>query len=393
MLAVRALPELASSAHARLYGFVSDLRSNGFIVGMAEVTDALDLLGGPAALFPAILRPAFRALFCTCQNDWKKFDALFDAAFLPRRGRSSTRVVSVPTKSTRGFSVSPGLRSSGAGDNASAVERDGGAEETEPGRSRREGASFAESLATRDFRTLTDPEELAQAHALAERLARSMKARLTRRMRARRSGVSLHFRRTIHRSVAQGGEPIHLVHRRRKDKPLRLVVILDASGSMSLYSSFFLRFMHGVVENFRESEAFLFHTRLIHISSALKERNAERAAERLALMAQGSGGGTRIGESLATFNRWHARRCLTSRSCIIIISDGYDTGSAEALGEEMKRLRQRCRRIIWLNPMIGWDGYAPEAAGMKAAMPHVDLFASAHTLDSLVALEPYLARI
>ena len=125
---------------------------------------------------------------------------------------------------------------------------------------------------------------------------------------------------------------------------------------------------------------------------ALRERDPQRAVERMSLMAQGTGGGTRIGESLATFNRWHAKRCIHSRTCVMIVSDGYDTGPAESLGEEMRALRRRCKRIAWLNPMIGWQDYAPEAAGMKAALPYIDLFAPAHNLQSLEALEPYLAR-
>jgi uncharacterized protein with von Willebrand factor type A (vWA) domain len=146
-----------------------------------------------------------------------------------------------------------------------------------------------------------------------------------------------------------------------------------------------------VVDAFREAEAFLFHT--VHVSSALRERNVSRAVERLSLMAQGIGGGTRIGESLADFNRWHARRVINARTVVIIVSDGYDTGPPEALAAEMRRLRRRCRRIVWLNPLLGWQGYAPEARGMQAALPFVDLFAPAHNLASLAALEPYLASV
>jgi uncharacterized protein with von Willebrand factor type A (vWA) domain len=178
-----------------------------------------------------------------------------------------------------------------------------------------------------------------------------------------------------------------------KEDPLRLVVLLDASGSMSLYTSVFVRFIHGVLEHFRESEAFLFHTRLVHVSAAMREKDVGRALERLSLMAQGVGGGTRIGESLATFNRWHAPSVIHSRTCVMIISDGYDTGTLAAMAVEMQRLARRCRRIVWLNPMIGWDGYEPSARGMQAALPHVDLFAPAHNLKSLAALEPYLARL
>jgi uncharacterized protein with von Willebrand factor type A (vWA) domain len=258
---------------------------------------------------------------------------------------------------------------------------------------RRGGASHAENLAAVDIRHIVDADQTAELHALAARLAKTMRARLVRRQQARRRGRRLDMRRTIHRNVSKGGTPVDLVWRRRKVKPLRLVVLLDASGSMNLYTAFFVRFLHGVIDAFREAEAFVFHTRLAHVSPSLRDRDVARALDRLGLMAQGIGGGTRIGESLATFNRWHARRVINSRTAIMIVSDGYDTGEPERLAAEMRRLRRRCRRIIWLNPLIGWKDFRPEARGMQAALPHVDLFAPAHNLESLAALEPYLARV
>jgi uncharacterized protein with von Willebrand factor type A (vWA) domain len=256
-----------------------------------------------------------------------------------------------------------------------------------------EGASRAERLAETDFRKIADPEAVAEAHALAARLAKRMRTRLSRRERARNKGRRVDLRRTIRRNISHGGVPIELVWRKRKRRPLRLVVLLDASGSMSLYTSLFVRFIHGVLDHFREAEAFLFHTRLVHVSAAMREKDVGRALERLSLLAQGVGGGTRIGESLAAFNRWHARSVIHSRTCVMIISDGYDTGTPEALAAEMQQLAKRCRRIVWLNPMIGWESYEPSARGMQAALPHIDLFAPAHSLQSLAALEPYLARL
>ena len=125
----------------------------------------------------------------------------------------------------------------------------------------------------------------------------------------------------------------------------------------------------------------------------MKEKDAARALDRLSMMAAGAGGGTRIGACLQTFNRWHAARVIHSRTCVMIVSDGYETGDAALLGREMAALAKRCRRIVWLNPMMAWQGYAPEAAGIKAALPHVDLYAPANTLKSLTALEPYLAKL
>ena len=220
-----------------------------------------------------------------------------------------------------------------------------------------------------------------------------MKYRLTRRERQRRRGRRLDLRRVIHKSIRYGGTPMTLAYRKRWPKPLRLVVMLDASGSMSLYSAFFVRFLRGVLDNFREAEAFVFHTRLVHISAALRERDIAKALERMALMAAGWDGGTKIGDSLATFNRNYAAGVINSRTAVVIVSDGYDTGPPERLAAEMAQLRRRSKRIVWLNPMIGWAGYEPVAQGMTAALPYVDLFAPAHNLESLAALEPYLAKL
>jgi uncharacterized protein len=380
----------------RLAGFARTLRDNGFRIGLAETADALAVLASPAALQPTALKPALRALFCATHSDWDRFDQIFDA-YWRGEGMRQRQVLSGAPAANR----APARRLAEAHVPQEAlglpdrVERrsDGDGESPAQGRGRREGASRAEALSATDLRHIADPDEVAATHALAARLARTMRARLVRREQVRRRGRRIDLRRTIHRNVSHGGTLIDLAWRRRKIKPLRLVVLLDASGSMSLYTAFFVRFLHGVVDSFREAEAFVFHTRLAHVSPSLRDRDVTRAVDKLALMAQGIGGGTRIGESLATFNRWHARRVINSRTAVMIVSDGYDTGAPEQLGEEMRRLRRRCRKIIWLNPLIGWRDYSPQARGMQAALPYVDLFAPAHNLESLAALEPYLARI
>jgi uncharacterized protein len=386
---------IGAPTRRRLAAFARTLRDNGFKVGLAETRDALAILASPAAVRPSSLEPALRALFCATHSDWQKFGELF-AAFWRRRGMRSAQVLGgTATQSRSGMRRIPQPGATQASSLADHVERRH-AHDTDgagAGQARREGASRPENIATVDLRHLVDPAEIARANALAARLARTMRARLVRREQVRRRGRRLDLRGTIHRNISHGGTPIDLAWRRRKIKALRLVVLLDASGSMELYTAFFVRFLHGVVDAFREAEAFVFHTRLAHVSASLRDRDVGRAVDRLALMAQGIGGGTRIGESLATFNRWHARRVINSRTAVMIVSDGYDTGEPAALAHEMRRLRRRCRRIIWLNPLIGWRDYSPQARGMQAALPHVDLFAPAHNLESLAALEPYLARI
>jgi len=380
----------------RLAGFARVLRDNGFKVGLAETRDALAILTTAMASRVTSLKPALRALFCATQSNWERFDEIFDAYWLGH-GMRQKRVLS-GSSATEGVTplrrlpaAAPPQDASGLAEQVGRLGDDDG--DASGGRGRREGASRFDNLAQTDMRHIVDPQDVARAHALAARLARVMRARLVRREQFRRSGRRIDLRRTIHRNVSHGGTPVDLAWRRRKIKPLRLVVLLDASGSMNLYTAFFVRFLHGVVDAFREAEAFVFHTRLAHVSPSLRDRDVTRAVDKLALMAQGIGGGTRIGESLATFNRWHARRVINSRTAVMIVSDGYDTGDPAQLGAEMRRLRRRCRKIIWLNPLIGWHDYSPQARGMQAALPYVDLFAPAHNLESLAALEPYLARI
>ena len=379
----------------KLAAFLKTLRDNGFAVGLAEGRDAASLMASGYAAKPGLLRSALKHLFSARKSDWEKFDGLFDAFWLGKRVRSRSMTAGAAKAAN-----SPSLKNlQDTGDtrgSSSAMDQVPSADdapEERGGEGRMEGASRAENLSEVDFRKLADPDQIAQAHEAAARLAKAMRTRLTRRDLARRRGYRLDLRRTIHRNISHGGVPISLVKRQRKDKPLRLVMLLDASGSMSLYTGVFLRFIHGVLDEFREAEAFLFHTRLAHVSDAMKERDAARALDRLSILAQGAGGGTRIGESLATFNRQHAARVVHSRTCVMIVSDGYETGDANLLGREMAALAKRCRRIVWLNPMMAWQGYAPVAAGIRAALPHVDLYAPANTLKSLAALEPYLGRL
>jgi len=343
------IDEVSRLVTGKLAAFLRTLRDNAFAVGLQEGQDAAALMAAGYAAKPGLLRSAFKHLFSARKSDWDKFDGLFDAFWLGQRVRSrsitmgSAKAANSPSLKSLPDNVSERTGSDAATDQVPSTDE---APEGRAGEGRMEGASRADNLAEVDFRNMADPDQIEQAHAAAARLAKTMRTRLTRRDLARRRGYRLDLRRTIHKNISHGGVPISLVKRRRKQKPLRLVMLLDASGSMSMYTGVFLRFIHGVLDEFREAEAFLFHTRLAHVSDAMKEKDPARALDRLSIMAQGAGGGTRIGESLQTFNRWHAARVIHSRSCVMIVSDGYETGDAALLGREMAALGKRCRRIV-----------------------------------------------
>ena len=151
--------------------------------------------------------------------------------------------------------------------------------------------------------------------------------------------------------------------------------------------------MKGMVASWKDTDAYLFHTRLVCVADALRERDPMTAMTRLSLMAEGFGGGTKLAESLKQFNMRHTKRALGSRSVVLIISDGYDTGSPETLTQELARLKKRARRLIRLNPLLGWKGYEPVSRAMRAAMPFIDHFAAAHSLRAVAEIEGKLRHL
>lgn len=374
----------------RLVGFVRFLRGNGYHIGIQEELDVVRLAEVSGLLEARRMRWGLRALLCGCADDWQRFDALFDAYWKPAN-RSQEQHSSQAQKLERGVGLggqspggSPALEADHAQEGDDSGAGDGGS---------KGGASVQESLAHSDFRLFADTAQMRELERLVERLAKKMRRRMIRRQRVRQHGRSIHLRRTIRNSLRYGGTPLDLAFRQRKQRLPHLILLLDVSRSMSLYSFLFLRFARGIVEVFKDADAFVYHTRLVHVTEALRERDMTKAKEKLALLSMGWSGGTRIGDCLQSFNRDYGRRIVNSRSVVMIVSDGYDTGEPEALVQQLHELKQRASKIVWLNPLLGRDGYQPIAGGMQAALPLVNLFASAHNLESLMQLENELIKL
>ena len=355
---------------AQIVRFCRFLRDNGFGAGVSQTLDSL----AAAPLVPSnCVRFALRSELCSSKEEWDRFDDLFDEFWHGRLMRRS--------------SPQP------AAEKLWALIGDNGRSATSAGEEGKQisGASLYERLRKADFSELPHDEQEA-LERIAERLMKRASFRLSRRLSISEPGAHVDLRRTIRHSIGRGGEPMELLYKGKKPRQARLVILLDVSGSMSLYSFFLLRFAHALQKHFKRADTFVFSTSLVDITNALRSERLTDAMKTLAGRAAGWTGGTRIGESLHKFNNRYARRTLTSDTLFMILSDGWDTGEPEALAAELAAIRHRVRKLIWLNPLLAMDDYQPLTRGMAAALPYVDVFAPAHSLDSLLELEQHLTR-
>ena len=248
-------------------------------------------------------------------------------------------------------------------------------------------ASNIESSADKDF-SVFGADELEEIARLARRIVRKLASKPSRRWKPVRRGSRVDLRRSFRTSLRTGGELVQLSFKQRKPKKTRLVVLCDVSGSMDLYTRLLLQFVHALQNSLARVETFVFSTSLERITGRLKNKDYERALELLG-ETRGWSGGTLIGPSLAAFDSgWP--NLVDRRTIVIILSDGWDTGEPEELAASLARLKGRAGKLIWLNPLLASPEYRPLTRGMQAALPHLDLFAPLHNLQSLRALERHL---
>jgi uncharacterized protein with von Willebrand factor type A (vWA) domain len=245
--------------------------------------------------------------------------------------------------------------------------------------------SEEELLREKDFAEYSD-DERALARLLLLRLARRSPQRISRRTRPTRRRREIHdLRATVRVSLRHGGELFERRYREPAQRPRRLVLVCDVSGSMSPYARMLLQYMQASVTARTRVEAFVFGTRLTRVTRELAGRDPDRALARAAEHVSDWSGGTRIGAALAELNREHGRR-IGRGAIIVVLSDGWDRGDPETLAEEMARLRRCAHRVLWLNPLAADPRYEPLTRGMQAALPHVDHLLPGNSIASLEAL-------
>ncbi|MCO6480685.1 MAG: VWA domain-containing protein [Phaeodactylibacter sp.] len=372
-----------TSLSANIVAFCRFLRQKGYTIGPQEEADALRALEELAPFgSPESLQLCLKAILARTLPQQMLFDGLYTQYWRELEKAVNAKVKEgAPEKKPTGRqqqqqprvqSIKTWLQGSQA-------------EETE------EMAAYSthEAIGRKDFSSFRE-DNLWEATRLIHRIARSLALRQSRRRKRSSRPIQLDLRRTLRLNMRRGGEIMDLAYYEPAENKQQIVLLCDVSKSMDLYSRFLIQFVYAFQKAYRRIETFVFSTSLYRVTSQLRQRDFSIALNELADAVPGWSGGTKIGESLHEFCASYAGKLLNNRTVVIIMSDGWDTGNTELLSESMRIIQSRSAKVIWLNPLAGSSGYEPNTLGLQAAMPHIDIFAPAHNVESLRELYRYL---
>ena len=377
-------PRSGHALVANVLRFAEVLRGLGLDVHPGRMSDVVRALDRVGVRRRGDVRATLRCLLVHRHDDLVLFDEAFERFW---RAPSDAGGDGLPL-----LSLGERPRVAAAPRAGTQVQFDSNAADSPDGRQLAAGAwSPAASLRTRDFADLT-PRELMQAEALLARVPWRLGVRRTRRLVRAPSG-RIDLRPIVRVNMKHGGELLDLPRRARREKPRPIVVLADVSGSMERYARMLLQFVYGMSAGPHEVESFVFATRLTRITREVARRRSGMVLTAVADRVRDWGGGTRIGDALRSFNLHYARRAMRHGPVVLLISDGWDRGDPEQLTRELARLRRSCRRLVWLNPLLGSETYEPLTRGMRAALPLVDDFLPAHNLASLEQLADHLRSL
>jgi hypothetical protein len=367
---------MTAGTTSRLVEFGRALRQAGIPVPPTIARDLVTALEQVGAGSAEDVYWAFRGLTITSRDQIRIFDEVFVRFFRSEEMAGMGVTQSMPPRTWAIDSAS--------GDG----EGDSDTEDVSVAR----GASAVERLADKDFALLTDDEERLVKTMIAQMVWNPALVRARRRVPLRTGDVP-DLRRSLRSAVGPGGDMMRLAMTARTVRKRPVIVIADVSGSMERYAEMLLYFTHAARDRFGRLEAFVFSTRLTRITRDLARRKPAEAIAAVSDHVHDWSGGTKIGDSLHTFNRDWSRRVCRGAPVAIVISDGWDRGAPDLLAQEMSRLQRTVYRTVWLNPLAGRDGYAPETRGMKAALPYVDDFLAAGNLRDLRTLVRLLESV
>jgi uncharacterized protein with von Willebrand factor type A (vWA) domain len=375
-----------------MMAFARALKQLGVKVSLSQVIDA----ARSADLVDVAEKQDFRALLRSNlilqKEDFPVFDMVFDSFW---REQSYERVP-METLEIQGTPTESGAEQGGDEEGLEEAVAEASAQENVPLENLEEFSiptySPQELLNRKDFSEMGVEESRAIARAILL-IATKIATQISRRKKVGRKGSTVDPRWTMRKSMKYGGEIVELVNRKRRIKKTKVVLLCDVSGSMDCYSRFLIQFMYGLQNELWGVETFVFSTSLSRITHLIRTKDIGNALEKISGSILGWSGGTNIGRSLHTFNRNFAPSMVTHRSVVVIISDGWDRGDVSLLEREMQDLKRRCKKIIWLNPLLASDNYEPLCKGMQAALPYLDLFLSVHNVNSLVTLGRTLQKM
>ena len=400
--------EITPEAVVAAVGNFSSVRGQGTLPNLLAFGRALKELGVKVSLSQVIdvsravefvdladkgdFRSLLRSNLISQKEDFPVFDMLFDCFW---REQSYERVP-METLEIQGTPTESGAQEGGDEEGLEEAVAETVATESAPLENLDEFSvptySPQELLNRKDFSEMGVEESRAIARAILL-IATKIATQISRRKKLGRKGNVVDPRWTMRRNMKYGGEIIDLVNRKRRIKKTRVVLLCDVSGSMDCYSRFLIQFMYGLQNELWGVETFVFSTSLSRITHLIRTKDIANALEKISGSILGWSGGTNIGRSLHTFNRNFAPSMVTHRTVVVIISDGWDRGDVSLLEREMQDLKRRCKKIIWLNPLLASDNYEPLCKGMQAALPYLDLFLSVHNVNSLIALGRSLQKM
>ena len=371
--------------------FARVLRSSGIPIGTDKVMDAVRVLPRTGLARRTDWHATLATLFVTRHEQQALFDEAFERFWRDPAIEERLRALLLPKVQGR----TPRADASGRLSEALNPAREGGPRPIEAPPEVTVDATLTFSVEERlrglDFERMTSDE-----WAIARRMVAGMRLPVpevrTRRYAPARRGTAIDLAGTMRRMARNGGEITTVVRRERRLRPPPLVVLCDISGSMNRYTRMFLHFLHALTRDRERVTTFVFGTRLTNVTRPLRDRDVDEALARVGAAVADWAGGTRIGACLREFNfRW-ARRVLAQNASVLLVTDGLDRDDAHGLALEMQRLHRACHRLVWLNPLLRYRGFQPQASGIASMLPHVDAFVPMHNIDSLRALAAQLPR-
>jgi len=369
-----------TSLTANIVQFCRYLRQHDFTMGVEEESLALNALKHIDYRSRDVFKQALRAVLCRSRSQVSAFDQLFADYWKELEKAVDAKTVQKEKKEPK-----PMQQQAQAFKALKSWLHGNKTDETET----TAAYSLHESLSRKDF-SMVAPDELPELTQYLKALAKRLAAHTNRRYRADAGGNKPDLRKTLRNNMRRGGELLQLAWRKRKPNRTRLVLLCDVSQSMELYTSFLLQFMYGFQQAYSRTQTFAFGTTLQEITPVLAKNDFATAMRKISSQNQGWSGGTRIGTCLMHFVSQYGKRLINKKTVVIILSDGWDQGDTSVIPESMGWLKTHSRKIIWLNPLAGFDRYQPDTAGMQAALPYIHVLAPVHNLQSLRRLAQYL---